>query len=66
MNCTVAGGTSPTAVTLCPSTTVEKAELEPTVALSATWDPAGALCWIFDEHRDRGDPVGEHQVIDRA
>lgn len=32
MNCTVAGGTSPTAVILWPSTTVEKAELEPTVA----------------------------------
>ena len=27
MNCTVSGGTSPTAVTRCPSTTVEKAEL---------------------------------------
>src|ERR1700722_20497130 len=36
MNCTVSGGTSPTAVILWPSTTVEKAELEPTVAASAT------------------------------
>jgi hypothetical protein len=33
MNCTVSGGTSPTAVTLWPSTTVEKAEEEPTVAV---------------------------------
>src|SRR5471032_3131871 len=46
MNCTVAGGTSPTAVTLWPSTTVEKAELEPTVVVSPT--PGGVVvtpCW---------------------
>ncbi len=47
MNCTVAGGTSPTAVILSPSTTVEKAEEEPTVALSATaWELGGRLYWI--------------------
>src|SRR5579862_9673258 len=37
MKRTVAGGTSPTAVTLWPSMTVEKAEEEPTVADSSTW-----------------------------
>ena len=34
---TVAGGTSPTAVTLCPSTTVENAEDVPTVADSSSF-----------------------------
>lgn len=36
MNRTVAGGTSPTAVTLCPSITVENADEEPTLATPAT------------------------------
>jgi hypothetical protein len=36
MKRTVAGGTSPTAVTLCPSTMVEKAEDDPTVADSSS------------------------------
>src|SRR5690349_14437292 len=36
MKRTVAGGTSPTAVTLCPSITVEKADDEPTRADSST------------------------------
>lgn len=35
-NRTVAGGTSPTAVTLCPSTNVENAEEVPTVAVSSS------------------------------
>ena len=36
MKRTVAGGTSPTAVTLCPFTMVEKAEEDPTVADSSS------------------------------
>ena len=45
MKRTVAGGTSPTAVILWPSTTVEKADEDPTVADSGTGGgPDGAGC----------------------
>ena len=63
---TVAGGTSPTAVTLCPSTTVENAEDVPTVADSFfvhRWRAIGRMG--LDKHRDRSHPVGEYEVIDR-
>jgi hypothetical protein len=42
MNCTVSGGTSPTAVILCPSTTVEKAELAPKLVTSGAEAGSGA------------------------
>ena len=42
MNCTVSGGTSPTAVILCPSTTVEKAELAPKLVASGAEAGSGA------------------------
>src|SRR5690348_7065263 len=55
MNRTVSGGTSPTAVTLWPSTTVEKAYEEPTRADSVTgaWpDDVDSTCFSTNTDTD--------------
>ena len=67
MKRTVSGGTSPTAVTWWPSTTVEKVDEEPTVGGLGCGPLLGARArLLLDEYRYRCHPVGEHQVIHRS